>query len=230
MIAWIFLLIGSVLAFLALETLIFPKLFLTTEYSVGKTADRGIKKYKTSSDGLYMIYEPDWMVRRFIKQYIVAQEQDKKFLKCMVDFGVDYVEYDAVLFNTSDKVFRVLNIRQIVENGVYTDEIELPEGTAYVTLMLRRVNNRVFPQTARIKISPKRLVKYGIFTCLAAMVASVGINVSISQLFGGVFRESYIANIGSWIAVIGVALVAAVVGSLLISLLIASRKFKNKKK
>ncbi|MBQ4091583.1 MAG: hypothetical protein IJC64_04640 [Clostridia bacterium] len=230
MIFWILLLVGSIIAFLVLEMFIFPSLFLKSNYSIGKTADRGIRKYKTSANGLYMIYEPNWIVRKFIKQYIIAAEEDRKIMKCMVEYGVDYVEYDAVLFDTTDKVFRVLNVQQLIGDSIYTDEIELPRETAYATLILRRVNNRVFPQTASSRISPRRLLIYGLFTCLAALGASVSINISLANMFGGVFRESYVANMGTWITATGVALAAAAVCALVLSLIIASRDFKKKKK
>ena len=51
--------------------LVFPKCFLESEYSIGKTSDRGIRKYKTATDGMYFLYEPNWFVRQFIKQYDV---------------------------------------------------------------------------------------------------------------------------------------------------------------
>ena len=227
MLTWILLLLCSVAAFLALEMLVFPKWFLKSRYSIGETADRGIRKYKTSDDGLYFVYEPGWFVRKYIKQYVIAVENGRKTLTCMVGDGVDYLEYDAVLFDTSDRVFRVLSVQQLFKDGVYTDEVELPPETAYATLVLHQVDHRVFPKVARARISAGKLVAYGLATCVTAMITAFCMNLSFAHLFGRVFRESYAASMGGYVAVLGVALVASVIGTLALSVALA---LKNKKK
>ena len=227
MLGWILLLVGSVACFFILEMLVFPKCFLESEYSIGKTSDRGIRKYKTSTDGMYFLYEPNWFVRQFIKQYVIAVTDKGKTLTCKIEEGIDYLRYDVVLFDTSDHVFKILNVQQLVEDSLYTEEVELPPETAYVTLVLKQVNQQEFPSAACAKVAPSRLGAYGLATCATAMATAFFMNLSFAHLFGKVFRESYAAATAENIAVLGIALVASVVGTAALSLVIL---LKNKKK
>jgi hypothetical protein len=227
MILWWSLLVGSILLFLVVEILILPKYLLESKYTVGQTSDRGIRKYKTFDEGMYLVYEPNLLVRKWIKQYVIGHRNGEKMLKCKVDEGVDYVEYDVVLFDAADKVFRVLGVQQLLDGGVFTDEIELPPETAYVTLVLRRVNNRDFPKVACARVSRAKLTAYGLLTCIMAMATAFCMNLSFSYLFGEVFRESYAASLWENVLVLGVALIASVLGVLMLSLLLF---LKNKKK
>ena len=227
MYGWIFLLAGSVVFFFIVEMLILPKCFLESRYTIGQTADRGIRKYKSANDGVYFVYEPGWLVRRHIKQYVIALEDDRKCLTCMLEEGIEYIRFDVVLFNTSNRVFKVLNVTQLIRDRAYTDEIELPPETAYVTLILNQVNQREFPRIARAKISAGKLVAYGILTCITAMATAYCMNLSFAHLFGKVFRESYAASLWENVTVLGVALAASVVGTLILSFAIA---LKNQKK
>ena len=227
MLGWILLLAGSVACFFILEMLVFPKCFLESEYSIGQTSDRGIRKYKTATDGVYFLYEPNWFVRQFIKQYVIAVTDEGKTLTCKLEEGIDYLRYDVVLFDASDRVFKILNVQQLVEDGLYTDEVELPPETAYVTLVLNQVNRRTFPKVAGARVSPRKLVFYGLATCATAIVTAFCTNLSFAHLFGKVFRESYTASIAENVAVLSVALASAAVCVVALSLVIL---LKNKKK
>ena len=176
---------------------------------------------------MYFLYEPNWFVRQFIKQYVIAVADERKTLTCKLDEGIDYLRYDVVLFDTSDRVFKILNVQQLVEDSLYTDEIELPPETAYVTLELNQVNRRIFPKAARARVSARKLVFYGLATCATAMVTAFCMNLSFAHLFGKVFRESYAASMAENVAVLSVALAAAAVGTVALSLAIL---LKNKKK
>ena len=224
---WWLLLIGSILVFLVVEIFVLPKYLLESKYSIGQTSDRGIKKYKTSKDGLYMVYEPNLLVRKFISQYLIASIGNKKILKCQVKNGINYLNYDVVLFNANGKVFKVLAVQNYIEEGIYTDEIELPSETAYVTLVLNEANSKKFPKITCAKISAAKIVLYCVITCVLAMATAFCMNLSLSYIFGGVFRESYASSVMENVLVLGVALVAAVIGAITMSAVLI---VKNKKK
>jgi hypothetical protein len=59
------------------------------------------------------------------------------------------------------------------------------------------------------------------------MATAFCMNLSFSYLFGEVFRESYAASLWENVLVLGVALIASVLGVLMLSLLLF---LKNKKK
>lgn len=224
---WILLLAASIAFFFTLEMWVFPKCLLKCKYSVGQTSDRGLRKYKNADDDVYFVYEPSWLVRKFIKQYVIAAENGRKSLTCKLAEGIDYIQFDVVLFDVSDRVFKVLNVRQLVEDGRCTDEIELPPETAYVTLALNRVNRREFPRIARARISAGKILAFCIVTCVTAMITAYCVNLSFAHLFGKVFRESYAASMAENVAVLAVALVAALLGTAVLSLALA---LKNQKK
>jgi hypothetical protein len=223
---WWILLLGSVALFLCVEMFLLPRLLLESKYSIGQTYDRGIKRYKSADNCVSVAYVPNLLVRKYIKQYVIVSKESKKTFKCMVKDGLSYLDFDIVLFNSIGKVFKVITVQSVI-NGVYTEEVELPKETSYVTLLLRQADYKEFPNLSCTKISPVKILIFGLTTCIWAVATAYLMNLCIANIFGGVFRESYAQTLWTNIAVIAVALVATAIGTIILSINLA---IKNRKK
>jgi hypothetical protein len=223
---WWILLLGSVALFLGVEMYLLPRLLLESKYSLGETFDRGVKKYKSPDNGVSVAYVPNLLVRKYIKQYVMMSKDGKKTIKCMVREGLSYLDFDIALFNSAGKVFKVITVQAVID-GAYTEEIELPKETSYATLVLKKADHKEFQNISCTKISFKKLLVFGLATCIWAVGTAYVMNLSISNIFGGVFRESYSKSLWTNITVITVALVATVVGTIILSINLA---INNRKK
>ena len=223
---WWVLLIGSIALFLGIEMFLLPRLLLESKYSIKQTLDRGIKKYKSADNGKSIVYEPNLLVRKYIKQYVIASENGKKIFKCMVKDGLSYIDFDIALFDSAGKVFKVITVQNIID-GIYLEEVELPVETSYVTLILNKVDNKSFPKISCSKISVKKLIVFGLVTCLWAMGTAYLFNLSMARIFGGLFRESYAETLWVNISVIAVALIATALGTIILSINLAINNMKK---
>ena len=223
---WWILLFGSIVLFLCVEMFLLPRLLLQSKYSIGETYDRGVKRYRSGDNGVSVVYEPSILVRKYIKQYAIVSENGNKTFKCKVDSSLGYIDFDIVLFDSFGKVFKVMTVQSIVDNG-YTEDIPLPKETSYVTLMLNKADNKKFPKRSCAKIAPSKVFLFGLTTTVFSMLVAYCINLSFSNLFGGLFRESYANNMLTNVAVLTVALIATVLGTVILSINLA---IKNRKK
>ena len=166
MVTWILLLIGSAALFFVLEMLVFPKCFLKSKYTIGETSDRGIRKYKKTGDGFYFLYEPNWFVRQFIKQYVIAVTDEGKTLTCKLDEGIDYIRYDVVSFDSRGRLLDVLEVAERLTTEGTTRAVRLPTATAYACVIPRKVDGEYVGQDLKVAYSTA-----GTVTCAALTVA-----------------------------------------------------------
>ena len=72
-----------------------------------------------------------------------------------------------------------------------TPEIELPSETAYASIMINQANNKVMRKTQEAEVSKKRLFGFGVSTFLVSVGMSVVTLFAFSNIFGGLFRETF---------------------------------------
>ena len=228
MFLWILLLLLGSGVFCAVIVWILPKLFLRNRYTIHQPYDRGIKKYKFKNAGYGIVYEPALNVRKYIKQYVLTNQNGEKKLTCKIAEGVAHVDYDVVLFNAANKVFLILNAKDLMEkDGGVTAEIVLPPETAYVTVLLNGVDGRTFVGKRGVRLSPFHLI------CFA--IASVGLSVCLAfcfrfcfaNLFGGVMRQSFLASPSGNSLTLILSLIIGAIGAL-VTTLILIQKYKKK--
>lgn len=225
---WIFILIAVIVTFFVAAVFVFPKIFLKNKYNVGETYDRGIKKYRIADNERGIVYQPALKIRKYIDQYIlVGNDSGEKYIKCKINKNVEYLDYDIVLFGSNNKVFKVLHVKDIIQQRGYTEEVSLPAGTSYVTILLNAVNNKRFTGEKSVSISIMNLVCFDVL--VTALFAYVGwcINISFSYLFGGIFRESYAASTEDTILAVAVSAAIGAIITTIVSLILI---YKNKKK
>jgi hypothetical protein len=205
MVIWCILLAVTLATSIAIACVILPRMFLKTRYTVTKSGDRGIKKI-WEKNGLSIVYEPVIKWRKYISQYVLAERSGKKQLKCKVDPELSYLSYDVVLFNNRDEVFNVLTVKEKIEGG-YTKTLDLPEETSYVALNVNEADAVEFsaPMTAKVKAG--KLFGF-LFCCsLCIFLEVVCVKVCCANIFGGVFKESFVLELESTIVTAAIAAV-----------------------
>ena len=124
---WILLPITVSLAYIAVVALLLPRFFLQNKYKIKQVQDRGIKKYRHGDNARGIVYEPDLSLRKYIKQYVLADNGAEKSLKCMISPDIEYMEYDVALFNNKRKGF-IIGTDDYMTKPVDEEEMVLRVG------------------------------------------------------------------------------------------------------
>lgn len=225
---WITLLIAIIIMFVAVHAVLLPKFFLKVRYDYENIPDRGLKVVD-EEDGRSIVYEPDESIKDCIKQYIVSERSGKKTFVCKIDGDVRFLDLDIVLFNKKGVSFKVLNVKQIIKTKGYTEVVELPSDTVYVTVVLNKVND-----DARTGFTSKRVVLKGIalyvLSCaLVEALGVIGIKVCIGKIYGGLHFESFLYVADTWVFT-AVILVGVIVLNVLFTLIVLLLKKKKRRK
>ncbi|MDE7182412.1 MAG: hypothetical protein K2O41_05200 [Clostridia bacterium] len=195
---WVIVLIVTVAAFVAVRAFLLPRLFLRGEYGKLALSDRGYA-IVDEENGRSVIYEPDVKYRKQIKKYILSERGGKKLLVLRLDESVKHIDFDVALYNETGKVFKVLNIIELIENIGYTKAAELPSETAFVTIRLNAANGeRESRGLFAGRIKGGMLVAYVVLSCLADILCVLFAKVCAAKLFGGLFGESFLLLGKSW--------------------------------
>ena len=227
MIWWILLLLAGCGAFLALTVFVLPRLFLKNCYGIDEPYDRGLKKYRFEDDGYGIVYEPSLGVRKYIKQYVLTNRYGEKRIKCKIDPTLKYLDYDVVLFNNQDKVFLILNVKDIIKEHGYTDEVVLPDETSYVSILLNRADELEFQRHKGIRISPIHMLCFGLSAVGLFVCAAFCVKLCFSNLFGGLFRESFMLEGQSNLITAALSAAVGAVG-VLVAVIVLIFKYKKK--
>lgn len=207
----ILLLVASVTLFLYLTVFLLPQKFLCVKYLISAPEGRGVRRCIFNGKRC-VLYEAARHTRRYIRQYLLTEEEGAKVLLAKTNGNVAYLEYDVVLFDRYHKVFRILNIKESIPKGDYTKPVQLPPETSYVSLVLRRVNRTVISKRRLARVPGGRILSYVLLTALLALLQGFALNVSCAYIFGGVFRESFIRKPEALFMSLALSLIIAVAG------------------
>lgn len=225
---WIILLIAIITVFVAVHAVLLPKLFLKVRYDYKNIPDRGLKVVD-EENGRSIVYEPDENIKEYIKQYIVSERDGKKSFVCKIDEDIRFINFDIVLFNEGGASFKVLNVKEIIKNKGYTQVIDLPEKTVYVTVVLNKVNDAPHESNASKHVVLKGVALY-ILCCAVVEILSVfAIKACIGKIYGGLFFESFLYIGNTWIFT-AVICAAVIILNVLCTVCVVFIGKKNKKK
>jgi len=222
---WIVVLIVATALYFGAMIWLLPKAFLKSKYSFKATCDRGIKKYKLESEGYAIVYEPHLRARKHIKQYVITEKDGKKTLKCKIDKDTFYLDFDIFLFDSLHQVFDVIHVRDLIQEQGYTQDVEIPTSTAYVSVFLNRVNNETLNKKPRVKQSASKMVGLWIWSIVLTVAFALTLKLGVANLIAGVFRQSVMLSLKGNIIT---ALVAA--GIDILCMLVLTFILKKKKK
>lgn len=157
-----------------------PRLFIRPDYKGLASHDRGLKRY-TFDEGRAIVYEPVEESKKYVDQYIVSMNNGEKFLKCKVADGVRSIEYDVIAFNSRDKALDVLAVAdRVSKKKELTSAVSLPTETAYISLLVKRVNGVRVTKKPTVYYSG---VKLSAYVVLSAAVMSLPV-LTIKNIIG----------------------------------------------
>lgn len=192
----IILLVTSMVAFVALLTVILPKLLLKVKYRVGEPCDRGIRRYIYNGKRC-IVYETGNQINKYIKNYLLLDNGDSKILRCKTAGKVEYLDFDIVVFDRYDKVSTVINVKENMVSGNFTRRVELPAETSYIRIILNKVNDLSLKPKRKKAIAyiPKgKVFLYALLAMASTCLEVFALKVSCAYAFGGVFRESFVRS------------------------------------
>ena len=223
MFKWILLLIISLAIFLYFAAYLIPKRFLRPFFALKESRDRGLKIIP-EKNGSSIVYAPDYQYGKYVDQYVLSERDGDKIMLLSVAEDVKFIDFDVAVFNEKDKVVKVVNVRKTVEDGFV--ETALPDETAYVSLILNKVDNAVFKNDVMAKV-PAGNVFLNILLTSFALVAEIFVTKwAISNLFGKAFREIFMLSSKST-AITSAIAAAAIVLNALITVLVVAVRNKN---
>ena len=191
MIFWTSLLILILIAYALLVIWALPKLMLKIEYPLSHPTARGLKKYTLNESDYAVVYEPSLSARKYITQYIIAKKGNEKVFTCKLSQDVVYIDYDIVLFNAAGNCFQVINSKAIKEENAQYPEITLPKETAYASVVINQANSAKINEAPKMRVAPARIVVFGILNLILSLGMSVGSLFAFSNIFGGLFKETF---------------------------------------
>lgn len=203
MVIWSILLVLTIIVSIAFASVVLPRMFLKTRYTITRSGDRGIKKV-IEKNGQSILFEPVLKWRKYIPQYVLAERNGEKQLKCKVASDIQYISYDIILFNNRDEIFDVLTIKERVE-GEFTKTVDLPEITSYVAINVNEVDATDFSAPMTAKVPTGKLIKFLLCSAVCIFLEIMCVKVCCANIFGGVFKESFVLDIESAAVTIAIA-------------------------
>ena len=212
MTAGIIILTLSVILFIALMTLVLPKYMLKVAYKVNKPTDRGVKRCLFEGKHC-IVYDSSRENKAVIKQYSILQEDGYKTLRCKLTQDVEYLDCDIVLFNRYNKVFKVVNVKEDILGMAMTRATRLPDETAYVRIIIRRVNRTVIKRKPPVKVTGFSIFMFSLVTVALTALETFVVRACCSYCFGDVYRESFISSSEGLVFIIVLSAMTGIVGA-----------------
>ncbi len=116
-----------------------------------------------------------------------------------------------------------------MENGD-TEPIDLPKGTAYVSIALNKANNTVFKGDHRGGVSKSSLKTYLLIASFVELLVIFALKICLSNLYGGIFAESFLEEPLSNLMTLAFGLVVVLINNLFTIIVIRSRLEKQVKR
>lgn len=207
----IIILIASVAVYITIVNFILPRLILKVSYEVKEPNDRGVKRCIFNGKRC-VVYKTGNENKPFIKQYAIVQEDGYKSLKCKVAPELEYIDYDIVLFNRYNEVFKVINVKEEICGVDYTRATTLPNETSYISIVVRKANKLDLKRKPIARVVPSSLLAFACVTALISIVEAFVIKISCAYCFGGVFRESFISSNSGLLISIALAVAIGALG------------------
>jgi hypothetical protein len=120
-----------------------------------------------------------------------------------------------------------LTVKELIEKKGYTKVLELPEETSYVSVAVNQADTKRFPEQFATKTTRSDLIKFVLLSTVLILVEVFCIKVCCANVFGGVFRESFVLDTGGLLVTLIVAALLITVNFIVAYLTV---KIRNTKK
>ena len=85
----------------------------------------------------------------------------------------------------------MMNSLNLPINDGVSEEIELPSETAYASIIVNQVNDKVLRKAQTARIGKGHLVAFGVLVLMLSVGLSVCSLIAFSNIFGGLFKETF---------------------------------------
>ena len=228
MVLWVMLLIAAVVLFFYVESFVLPKALFKNSYAIRKIKDRGIKVEKRGNEEI-VVYEPDLLMRKYVKQYMLVKNAGGKFLMCKIDEGLNYLEYEVIVYGKKNRILTILNVKDRITRVGYTEKLALPTETAYVSVVVSEAGKKRFLNNLFAPIRAGRVLLYTLSSAVAILTLAFTTRIAISFMMGGVFRESVLLDSDGNVVTLVVSLVLSVVNLIVAAMCIKKRNKEIKR-
>ena len=222
---WVITLIASVVVYVVLMAYVFPRVLLKTELVVWVPRDRGIKNVKETM-GRTIVYQPALEYRKYLPQYLISERNGEKILLCKLASCVKYIDYDVVTYDGFGRECKIINVKELIDKESYTQQLPLEDKVAYVSIAVNTVNDQVLTVHRKKPVEKWKIAVYTMACIFTTVLAIFTVKLCCSNMFGGVFRETFMAEGTSVWLTVGIGLAAAAVN--LFFVLLAIRKNNRK--
>ena len=209
MIGWYLLLIFVALLFVGLHAFVFPKFFFKINYNhVSK--ERGVIAVN-DPQGKSILYDPAPDLRAYIRQYILIGKGNAKQLVLRIDEGLRYIAYDVCLHDAHNNVFRVMKVRELIKKEGYTEPVDLPAETAYISLALSAVDGKKIRNELEGKITRKQWIMFALASVATDLLCVLVGKLCIGKIYGDIYWEGYVFAPSHWPAMCGICAAVIVI-------------------
>ncbi len=192
-----------------------PYFLLSPSYKKHLHTDTGIGKYKFP-EGRGVVYKPDTKYRKYLKKYLLYVYGDHKYIKCQLSENVVSIRYEVAVYNSADKLIKILDLAENIEIKGETRSIKLPSNAAYVCLVLKTINEKEYFSTLQY-MSLAKICAFSVLTI--AMTVACGLLMRTALLSIATLLDfNWHINLGVNIAE------SSIIGVLMILLYLTIRK------
>jgi hypothetical protein len=196
----------SLILYVAVVGIVFPKVFLEKFERNSALMERGIKKY-IFAQGRAIVYEPAVKMRKYVEQYILSAYENRKTLKCKINEKIQNINYDVAVFDCNDKLIGLFTFFDPISEKGYTHDELLPAETSYISLVVRSVNGKEISNEAIVFRKRKAKKKFSICVIVATVLESLFMKSALLDISHLLFSSSGIVfNFGFLItSLLGIA-------------------------
>lgn len=159
----------SLSLYVALVSKILPLLLLKAQYQVRDMGDRGLKKY-VFNGGRAITFKPFGEAGKYIKQYILSENDGDKYIKCRFDERILSIKYDVVALDSCDREISTIQVSVPEVLSGEASAVVLPENTSYVCVVVKEVNRFVVPDGPEMHYSPRKVITFVSVTVVLTVI------------------------------------------------------------
>lgn len=147
---------------------IIPKFFLKVSNAENLVGDRGLRRY-VFKGGRGIVYATIPSYHKVIDKYVLYEKSGGKYVKCNVLKNVSSLKYQIHMFNAESKLIDLLEVEEKLISPCQTSNIKVHPNTAYIRLVIKKVNGKAFDDVKITKLKKSSIVLFS----LASLVVTV---------------------------------------------------------
>lgn len=191
---------------------IIPKFFLKVSNAENLVGDRGLRRY-VFKGGRGIVYATIPSYHKYVDKYILYEKDGGKYVKCNVKKGVFALKYEIYTFDADSKLIDSITVDEKLISPCQTSNVKVNENTAYVRLVIRKLNNYQYDTEKTTKIKRSKIILFVITSLIVTVFESFVIRYAVYEVIKRLgSRVNLLANLRfSDLAVVICGLIVALI-------------------